>query len=73
MADKYLDCRRLQCPAPIVRISKAVDEMMPGQTLLVEADDPAFSLDVQAWAQITGHELLEWSDGPGQQAVIRKV
>jgi len=72
MADKYLDCRRLRCPLPIVRISKTVKEMAAGQTLSVEADDPAFKSDVQAWVQAMGHQLLEFSDGPVQQALIKK-
>lgn len=72
MADKYLDCRRLRCPLPIVRISKTVKEMAAGQTLSVEADDPAFKSDVQAWVQAMGHELLEFTDGPVQQALIKK-
>jgi tRNA 2-thiouridine synthesizing protein A len=72
MADRYLDCRKLQCPSPIVRISKTIEQMAPGQTLLVEAEDPAFELDVQAWSEMTGHELVEWSASPVQQAVIRK-
>ena len=72
MADQYLDFRKLQCPSPIVRVSKAIEQMAPGQTLLVEAEDPAFELDVQTWSQVTGHEVVEWSDAPIQQAVIKK-
>jgi tRNA 2-thiouridine synthesizing protein A len=72
MADKYLDCRQLRCPLPIVKISKAIKEMPSGQTLSVEASDPAFQSDVEAWVRTTGHELLEFLDGPTQRAVIRK-
>ena len=72
MTDKSLDCTHLRCPSPIVMISKALAEMSSGQTLTVEADDPAFKSDVEAWVKITGHELVEFSDGPVQQAVLRK-
>jgi len=72
MADKYLNCRQLKCPSPIVKISKALADMSSGQTLSVEADDPAFKSDVEAWVQIMGHELVEFSNGPVQQAVLRK-
>ncbi len=72
MADRYLDCKNLQCPSPIIRISKAFTEMSTGQTLTVEADDPAFRSDVEAWTRMMGHELVEFSDGPVQQAVLRK-
>jgi len=73
MADKHLDCRHLMCPSPIVKISKAFTDMSSGQTLTVEADDPAFKSDVEAWVQLMGHELVEFSDkGPVQQAVLKK-
>ena len=72
MADRNLNCRQLQCPGPLVMISKVFKEMEPGQTLSVEADDPAFKSDIVAWIQMMGHELVEFSDGPVQQVVLRK-
>jgi tRNA 2-thiouridine synthesizing protein A len=68
----YLDCRDLRCPLPIVKISKAFKEMASGQTLRVEANDPAFKSDLEAWVRTMGHELLEFSEGPTQQALLRK-
>ena len=72
MADRYLDCTGLSCPVPIVRLSRAIKEMSGGQTLLVEAADPAFQCDLEAWIRTMGHELLEFSDGAIQRALIRK-
>jgi tRNA 2-thiouridine synthesizing protein A len=57
---------------PIVRVSQTIKEMSSGQTLLVEADDPAFRSDVEAWVRMMGHELLEFSEGSIQRALIRK-
>jgi tRNA 2-thiouridine synthesizing protein A len=71
-ADQSLDCRGLRCPLPIVKISKAIKEMALGQTLFVEADDPAFHSDLEAWVRTVGHELLEFSEGPTQRALVRK-
>ena len=68
-----LDCRNLRCPMPIVRISQAVKTMGPGERLLVEANDPAFKADLEAWVRRLGHRLLEFRDGPVQQAVIEKL
>ncbi len=73
VADVCLDCRQLRCPLPIVRISQAVKDMTPGQTLWVEADDPAFQSDLEAWIRATGNALLEFSEGPTQQALLRKA
>ena len=39
------------CPMPIVRISKAVKALAPGEILEVAADDPAFEPDVRAWCE----------------------
>ncbi len=73
MTDVKLDCRGLNCPVPIVRISQAIKKMEAGQTLEVEADDPAFSADVDAWVRKMGHDLVALDEGAVQRAVIRKV
>ncbi|MBN1359417.1 MAG: sulfurtransferase TusA family protein [Sedimentisphaerales bacterium] len=72
-ADLSLDCRELRCPLPIVKISQAMKEMASGQTLWVEADDPAFESDLEAWVRATGHELLQFSESPTQRALLRKA
>ncbi len=58
MADFYLDCRRMPCPAPIVRISHQMERMLAGQTLEVEATDPAFRADLTVWLAMRGERLL---------------
>jgi len=73
MADKFLDCKQLRCPMPIVKISQTIKQMSPGETLEVEAIDPAFKADVKAWVQQLGHELVEFTNGAVQKAVIKKV
>jgi TusA-related sulfurtransferase len=57
---------------PIVRISQAMKALAPGDRLRVEASDPAFPADVEAWVRRMGHRLLEFHDGPVQHAVIEK-
>ncbi len=71
MHDLELDCRDLRCPMPIVRISAAIQGMSPGELLRVEANDPAFHADVEAWSSMTGNELVEFESGEVQSAVIR--
>jgi len=73
MTDVKLDCRGLNCPVPIVRISQAIKKMEASQTLEVEADDPAFGADVDAWVRKMGHALVAFDEGAVQRAVIRKV
>ncbi len=67
-----LDCKDLRCPMPIVRISQAVKNMAPGARLAIEARDPAFQADLEAWLRHLGHHLVEFQDGPVQRAVIEK-
>ncbi len=56
--DTTLDCLKMLCPVPIIKISKAVKELQSGQTLLMLADDPGSRADMIAWARQTGNELL---------------
>jgi len=57
---------------PIVRISQTIKAMAAGERLRVEASDPAFRADVEAWTRRLGHLLVEFHAGAVQQAVIEK-
>ncbi|BCJ88281.1 sulfurtransferase TusA family protein [Effusibacillus dendaii] len=56
--DKSIDCKGLSCPMPIVRTKKAMEEILPGQVLEVEATDPGSVSDVKSWAERTGHQFI---------------
>jgi TusA-related sulfurtransferase len=49
----------LNCPLPILKAKKALNDMQSGQTLRVMATDPGSVRDFQAFAKQTGNELLE--------------
>lgn len=72
MAEVSLDCKELRCPMPVVRISQAFKAMAVGDRLHVEACDPAFRADLEAWLRRMGHRLVEFRDGPAQVAIIEK-
>ncbi len=72
MAEHKLDCKHLRCPMPIVRISQTVKAMAVGDTLRIEASDPAFRADLEAWTRRLGHLIVEFQAGAVQQAVIEK-
>ena len=57
--DRELDARGLNCPLPILKAKKALNDMQSGQTLRVSATDPGSVRDFQAFAKQTGNELLE--------------
>ncbi len=73
-ADKTLDCLHMMCPMPIVKVSKAIKEVAVGQTLLLIADDPGATPDIQTWTRRTGHELVTTEqDGKVQRFLIRRT
>jgi len=56
--DKELDARGLNCPLPILRAKKSLNDMQSGQVLKILATDPGSVKDFQAFAKQTGNELL---------------
>jgi len=56
--DKELDARGLNCPLPILRAKKALNEMQTGQVLHIIATDPGSVKDFEAFCKQTGNELL---------------
>lgn len=56
--DVLLDAKGLSCPMPIVKTKKAIDTMMPGQVIEVQATDHGSKADLIAWAANTGHQYI---------------
>ncbi len=56
--DQLLDAKGLACPMPIVRTKKAINDLLPGQVLEIQATDKGSTADLKAWAQSTGHQYL---------------
>jgi tRNA 2-thiouridine synthesizing protein A len=70
---QQLDCKGLNCPMPIVKISRAMKAMAVGEQLRVEATDPAFKADVEAWVRKLGHAIVDFKEEGGvQQALLEK-
>jgi tRNA 2-thiouridine synthesizing protein A len=59
--DKELDARGLNCPLPILRAKKALNDMQSGQVLKIVATDPGSVKDFEAFSRQTGNELLSQS------------
>ncbi len=72
-ADRMLDCLGLFCPEPVYRTRLELDQMAPGETLEVWADDPAAERDIQSLAKRLGHDILEMrKEGSKLYFLIRK-
>lgn len=59
--DKELDARGMNCPLPILRARKALNDMVSGQVLRIVATDPGSVKDFEAFAKQTGNELMTQS------------
>ncbi len=64
-ADKVIDAKGLNCPMPVLKTKKALQEINSGQILEVQATDPGSAADIPALLKKLGHELLssEKEDG----------
>ena len=56
--DKEIDTSGLNCPLPILKAKKALNELTTGQLLKVIATDPGSWRDFEAFAKQTGNELV---------------
>ena len=70
--DKELDARGLNCPLPILRAKKALNEIAAGQILKIMATDPGAVKDFAAFAKQTGNELLESTESAGEYSFLIK-
>jgi TusA-related sulfurtransferase len=56
---KEIDTRGLNCPLPILKAKKSLNEMQSGQLLKVVSTDAGSVRDFQAFARQTGNDLVE--------------
>ena len=53
-----LDCRGRRCPLPILDLARAMPTVEIGDTIRVEADDPAARPDIGAWCRMRQHTFV---------------
>ena len=63
--DREVDARGLNCPLPILRTKKALNDMTSGQIIRITATDPASVRDFQSFCRQTGNELVEHGEADG--------
>lgn len=69
-----IDACGLQCPGPIMKLKKSIEDINIGERLEVISTDPAFRRDSQAWCNMTGHKMISQSADSGKYiSVIEKV
>lgn len=70
--DKELDARGLNCPLPIIKTKKALNELNSGQVLRVTSTDSGSVKDMEAFAKQTGNELLQSGEEGGSYVFLIK-
>ncbi|MEK5325565.1 sulfurtransferase TusA family protein [Aeribacillus sp. FSL M8-0254] len=63
--EKVLDAKGLSCPMPVVKAKKAMDELTSGQVLEVQTTDKGAKSDLPAWAQASGHKVIDIKEENG--------
>ena len=63
--DREVDARGLNCPLPVLRTKKALNDMKSGQVLRITATDPGSVRDFEAFSRQTGNALLEHGEADG--------
>lgn len=53
-----LDACGLQCPGPILKVRKTMDDLPTGQQVQVTASDFGFHKDIDAWAKATNNTII---------------
>ena len=57
-----LDARGLNCPLPILRTRKAINQISSGEVLEVTSTDPGSVKDMESFCQQTGNRLVSSSE-----------
>lgn len=73
MSQYELDCRRLLCPMPVIRVQDRVAELSPGDELVAVCTDPGALNDIPAWCRINGHRVLATETVEDEYLVRLKV
>ena len=68
-----LDCRRLLCPLPVIRVQDRVATMAAGEELEAICTDPGALHDIPAWCRINGHVVLATRSEDGEHSVVLRV
>ena len=68
--ETVVDARGLNCPMPLLKAKKALNESPPGALVRVYATDPGSVRDFEVFAQQSGNALLESNQGEGSYSYL---
>ena len=65
-----IDACGLQCPGPILKMKKTMDQLTPGERVEISSTDPGFPRDAAAWCKTTGNQLISKESSAGKSIVV---
>ena len=54
-----LDCRRMLCPMPVIKVQNQALDLEAGDEIEAICTDPGVLHDIPAWSRINGYAVLE--------------
>ncbi|MEM9330501.1 MAG: sulfurtransferase TusA family protein [Pseudomonadota bacterium] len=68
-----LDLKGLKCPLPVLKTKKAMRSLEPGDFIALETTDPLAVIDIPAFCNENGHDLVESNEFDwGHSFVLKK-
>ena len=55
----------VQCPGPILKLKKGMENLQPGQCIEISATDAGFPRDAESWCRTTGNHFLSKTEENG--------
>lgn len=65
-----VDACGLQCPGPILKMKKSMEELSEGERMEMEATDAGFPRDAEAWCNTTGNRFISKEDKGGKFSIV---
>ncbi len=65
-----LDCRRMLCPMPVIKVQDLAAKLEAGDEIEAICTDPGALNDIPAWSRINGHQVLETGTRGDEYIVI---
>ena len=68
-----VDACGLQCPGPILKLKKSIENISDGDRIEISSSDGGFFADAQSWAKMTGNKVIDIKQEKGiVKAIIEK-
>ncbi len=70
---RILNCHRLLCPMPVIRVQDQLAGLQPGDEVEAVCTDPGVLNDIPAWCRINGHTVIEQREQEDEFVVVVRV